>query len=95
MQGLCITDESDTTSIPATQYHFIPGDKLKLRFRNIITLTLVMGFFAYAAISTLADIFVFGVAPSDSKMAFLLAGALIGFVASVVTFLYEDEKTEE
>jgi len=54
-----------------------------------------MGFFSYAAISTLADIFVFGVAPSDSKMAFLLAGALIGFVASVVTFLYEDEKTEE
>ena len=54
-----------------------------------------MGFFSYAAISTLADIFVFGVPPSESKMAFLLAGALIGFVTSVVTFLYEDEKTED
>jgi len=67
---------------------------MKLRFRNVVTLTLVMGFFAYTSISTLADIFVFGVPPSESKMAFLLAGALIGFVTSVVTFLYEDEKTE-
>jgi len=66
---------------------------MKLKFRNIITLTLIMGFFSYAAISTLADIFVFGVQPSESKMAFLLAGALIGFCTSVVTFLYEDEKT--
>lgn len=68
---------------------------MKLKFRNVITLTLVMGFFAYAGISTMADVFVFGVAPSDSKMAFLLAGALIGFVTSVVTFLYEDEKLDE
>lgn len=67
---------------------------MKLRFRNIITLSLVMGFFAYAGISTFADVFVFNVQPSESKMAFLLAGALIGFVTSVVTFLYEDEKTE-
>jgi len=59
-----------------------------------MTLTLVMGFFAYAGISTIADVFIFGVQPSESKMAFLLAGALIGFVSSVVTFLYEDEKTE-
>ncbi len=68
---------------------------MKLKFRNIITLTLVMGFFAYAGISTLADIFIFGVPPSESKMAFLLAGALMGFVSSVVTFLYEDEKKTE
>lgn len=68
---------------------------MKLKFRNIITITLVMGFFAYAAINTLADIFIFGVPPSESKMAFLLAGALMGFVASVVTFLYEDEKKSE
>jgi len=54
-----------------------------------------MGFFAYAGVSTAADVFIFGVPPSDSKMAFLLAGALIGFVTSVVTFLYEDEKTED
>ena len=67
---------------------------MKLRFRNVITLSLVMGFFAYAGIVTAADIFVFGVQPSESKMAFLIAGAIIGFVASVVTFLYEDEKTE-
>ena len=67
---------------------------MKLRFRNVITLSLVMGFFAYAGVSTIADVFVFGVPPSESKMAFLIAGALIGFVSSVVTFLYEDEKTE-
>lgn len=54
-----------------------------------------MGFFAYTGVSTLADIFVFGVQPSESKMAFLLAGALMGFVSSVVTFLYEDEKKTE
>lgn len=68
---------------------------MKLKFRNIITLTLVMGFFAYLAINTLADIFIFEIQPSESKMAFLLAGALMGFVASVVTFLYEDEKKSE
>lgn len=67
---------------------------MELKFRNVITLSLVMGFFAYAGVTTLADIFVFGVPPSESKMAFLLAGALMGFVASVVTFLYEDEKTD-
>ena len=67
---------------------------MKLRFRNVITLTLVMGFFAYAGVITLADIFVFGVPPSESKMAFLLAGAIIGAVTGVVTFLYEDEKSE-
>ena len=43
----------------------------------------------------MADIFVFEIQPSESKMAFLLAGALMGFVASVVTFLYEDERTEK
>ena len=67
---------------------------MKLKFRNVITLTLVMGFFAYTGISTAADVFVFGIQPSESKMAFLLAGALIGFCTSVVTFLYEDEKAE-
>ena len=67
---------------------------MKLRFRNVITLSLVMGFFAYAGIISIADIFVFGIPPSDSKMAFLIAGAIIGFVASIVTDLYEDEKTE-
>jgi len=65
---------------------------MKLKFRNIVTLTLVMGFFAYVGVITMADIFVFGVPPSESKMAFLLAGAIIGSVTSVVTFLYEDEK---
>lgn len=68
---------------------------MKLKFRNVITLTLVMGFFAYTGIMTMADIFVFGVPPSESKMAFLLAGAIIGSVTSVVTFLYEDEKKSE
>jgi len=67
---------------------------MKLRFRNIITLTLTMGFFAYAGVSTAADVFVFGVQPSESKMAFLLAGALIGYVSNAVSFLYEDEKSE-
>ena len=67
---------------------------MKLKFRNIITLTLVMGFFAYTGISTAADVLIFGIQPSESKMAFLLAGALIGFCTSVVTFLYEDEKEE-
>lgn len=71
------------------------GDyNLKLKFRNIITLTLVMGFFAYAGVITLADIFVFGIQPSESKMAFLLAGAIIGALTGVVAFLYEDEKKE-
>ena len=65
---------------------------MKVKFRNVVTLSLVMGFFAYAGISTLADIFVFGVPPSESKMAFLLADALVGFVSNVVTSLYEDEK---
>ncbi len=67
---------------------------MKLRFRNIITLILVLGFFAYVGVITAADILVFGVAPSESKMAYLLAGAIIGTVTSVVAFLYEDEKTE-
>ena len=67
---------------------------MKLKFRNVITLSLVMGFFAYAAIVTLSEIFVFGVQPSESKMAFLIIGAIIGFVSGVVTFLYEDYKTE-
>jgi len=53
-----------------------------------------MGFFAYAGVSTAADVFVFGVQPSESKMAFLLAGALIGYVSNAVSFLYEDEKSE-
>ena len=66
---------------------------MKLKFRNVVTLSLVMGFFAYVGVSTLADIFVFGVSPSESKMAFLLAGALVGFVSNVVTSLYEDEKS--
>jgi len=66
---------------------------MKLKFRNIVTLTLTLGFFAYAGISTFADVFVFGIPPSESKMAFLLAGALVGFVSSVVSSLYEDEET--
>ena len=65
---------------------------MKLKFINVITLTLILGFFAYAGVSTAADVFIFGVQPSESKMAFLLVGALIGFCTSVVTFLYEDEK---
>lgn len=68
---------------------------MELKFRNVITITLVIGFFAYAGLNTYADIFVFGIQPSESKMAFLLAGAIIGFVTSVVTFLYEDEKKTE
>ena len=68
---------------------------MKLKFRNVITLTLVMGFFAYVGVITAADIFIFGVPPSESKMAFLLAGAIIGSVTSVVAFLYEDEKKTE
>ena len=67
---------------------------MKLRFRNVVTLILVLGFFAYVGVITAADIFVFGVPPSESKMAYLLAGAIIGTVTSVVAFLYEDEKTE-
>ena len=67
---------------------------MKLKFRNVITLTLIMEFFAYAGMSTISDVLIFGVQPSESKMVFLLAGALIGFCTSVVTFLYEDEKTE-
>ena len=68
---------------------------MKLKFRNIITLSLTMGFFSYVGIISLADIFIFGVPPSESKMAFLLAGAIIGNVTSVVSFLYEDEKKTE
>ena len=68
---------------------------MKLKFRNVITLSLVMGFFAYAGIVTLADIFVFGVQPSESKMSYLIAGAIIGFVSGVVAFLYESEKIED
>lgn len=68
---------------------------MKLKFRNIITLTLVMGFFSYVGVITAADIFVFGIPPSESKMAYLLAGAIIGTVTSVVAFLYEDEKKSD
>jgi len=65
---------------------------MKLKFRNTITLTLVLGFFSVAGLLLVADILVFGVQPSESKMAFLLVGALVGFVTSVVSFLYEPEK---
>ncbi len=68
---------------------------MELAFRNFVTISLIAGFFVYAIIVTLADIFVFGIQPSDSEMAFLLAGAIMGSLTSVVTSLYENKKLND
>jgi len=61
---------------------------MELQFRNVITLMLISGFFLYTLASLMFDVFVFGISPSDSKMAFMLAGSLVGFCSGVVAFLY-------
>lgn len=67
---------------------------MELQFRNVITLILFIGFFATLGVIVLADIFVFGIEPSESKMAYLLVGSLVGSIGSVVAVLYEKEKSD-
>ena len=60
-----------------------------MEFRNIISLSMLYGFFVVILIILLSDIFIFAIEPSESKMAYLLVGGLVGYVATVITSIYK------
>lgn len=58
-----------------------------MEFKNLITLSLVIGFFLILSFIIVADIFIHEDA-AYTEMSNLLVGALIGYLANVINMLY-------
>lgn len=63
-----------------------------MKFTDIISLSLLYGFFILIFFIIISDIFIFNIEPSNSEMAHLLVGALIGLLGNMVSSLYKNKK---
>ena len=65
---------------------------MTLQFRNVITLTFILGFFATLGLVFYLESDGFESKIAESQLSNILIGALIGSVATISAFLYKQSK---
>ena len=62
---------------------------MSMKFQDLITLMMMVGFLGVISTVILADVLIFEEEPGHSDMALMLIGALIGAVSTYINFIYK------
>ena len=60
--------------------------------QKITILSTMYAFFSLTAIIVISDIVIFKIEPSDSEMAHMLVGAMVGYMGSIFLTFYKNKK---